>query len=196
MNRIIYATDGEYSLYPLSDEDKNCYTELHRQINGEGSLFLNPHVKDIMWEDALTGRNKIYSIFDSNSEYCGSIELQQHNDNTPEIGIDLLEAKRNQGIAAKAVKLLVKKVHEEKNVESFLIRISSKNSHSRHVFEKMGAVLIGEENSLWERFVNVLKDEKRNELLEYINERYVNNSDDQKEFVYRYILTFEALNTD
>ena len=39
MNREIYATDGEYTLLPISDEDRENYIELHRQLNGEHTLF-------------------------------------------------------------------------------------------------------------------------------------------------------------
>lgn len=75
MNRGIYATDGEYTLCPIAEEDRELYVELHRQTNGESTLFLNPYVKDIMWDGVMTGENKVYSIFDANSEYCGSMEL-------------------------------------------------------------------------------------------------------------------------
>jgi hypothetical protein len=40
MNREIYATDGEYTLLPISDEDRENYIELHRQLNGKQTLFL------------------------------------------------------------------------------------------------------------------------------------------------------------
>ena len=71
------------------------------------------------------------------------------NSNTPEIGIDLLEAKRNQGIAPKAVRLFARRVYETKKVDYFLIRISSNNQHRKYVFEKMGAVKIGEKNGFF-----------------------------------------------
>lgn len=50
MKRVIYATDGEYTIYPIVAEDCEDYVELHRQIKGENTLFLNPYSKDIMWE--------------------------------------------------------------------------------------------------------------------------------------------------
>lgn len=48
MNREIYATDGEYTLLPISDEDRENYIELHRQLNGKQTLFLILIVK-IEW---------------------------------------------------------------------------------------------------------------------------------------------------
>ncbi len=188
MSRTPYATDGEYTLYLLADIDRENYVELHRQINGESSLFLNPHIKDMMWDSTIHSESKIYSIFDSKGEYCGSTELQNPSSDTPEIGIDLLENKRNQGIAVKVVKMLAIKVSEEQAVNYFLIRISSRNPHSKHVFEKMGAVLIGEGSSLFREFINQLNDEGLNLPTESqdIIQKCFNEEDD--EVIYKYKL--------
>lgn len=65
MDREIYASDKEYFLYRISEDDRESYVELHRQINGESTLFLNPHCKDMMWDQALNGKDiLIYSIYD------------------------------------------------------------------------------------------------------------------------------------
>ncbi len=104
--RKIFATDGEFTICAIANEDRNDY-----------------------------------------------VELQQSDSNTPEIGIDLLESKRNKGIALKAVRLFANRICKEKAVDYFLIRISSNNLHSQHVFEKMGAVKIGEEESDFSKFV-------------------------------------------
>ena len=152
--RAIYTIGNGYILYKLEDADKNKYMELQRQINGVSSSFLT----DIMWDATLNelskGSDKCYSIYeDNNGQFCGCIELQNHNSSTPELGLNLVESKRNQGIAAKVVKLLVQKSCFERNIDFFLIRIKSNNLHSKHVFEKMGAVLIGEECPSGRRFL-------------------------------------------
>ncbi|MCM1190016.1 MAG: hypothetical protein NC541_12055, partial [bacterium] len=46
--REIFATDGELIICTLSDEDRKDYVELHRQLNGETSLYLNPRSKDMI----------------------------------------------------------------------------------------------------------------------------------------------------
>lgn len=153
--REIFAADGEFIICMISDGDRKGYVELHRQLNGEASLYLNPLSKDMMWEQTLNHAESIFSLFTADGEYCGSIELQHPDSDTPEIGIDLLENKRNKGIASKAVRLFAKRVCEEKEVNYFLIRISSANLHSQHVFEKMGAVKIGEKESAFSKFVEV-----------------------------------------
>lgn len=62
----------------------------------------------MMWEQVLEGEDKVFSVFEINGDYCGSLELQNPDSDTPEIGIDLFENKRNKGIAPKVVKLLAK----------------------------------------------------------------------------------------
>ncbi len=119
--RKIFAADGEFKICAIADEDRSDYVELHRQLNGEKSLYLNPLSKDMMWEQILSNADSVFSLFTTNGDYCGSIELQQSDSNTPEIGIDLLESKRNQGIAPNAVRLFAKKVYEIRLVDYFFV---------------------------------------------------------------------------
>jgi len=197
MNRDLYTTDNEYFLFPISDVDRENYTELHRQLNGDKSLLINPRSKDLLWEQMLYGKTKIFSIYDKDGYYCGSIELQNPSSVTPEIGINLMEEKRNKGIAARVVKLLAKTFYEQQDVEWFLIRISSRNLHSRHVFEKMGAILLGEEAGVLKSFMKTLTthfrgtvdDSEINELKERMKAYF---NEDEDEIVYRYKLSPEV----
>lgn len=196
MNRIIYAEDGEYKIYPISDEDRENYLELHRQINGEGTLFLNPVCKDMMWESVLIGKDKTFSIFDGNNEYCGSIELQHSDEEHPEIGIDLLEKKRNKGIATKVIRLAAKRAYQDREVEYFLIRISSRNLHSKHVFEKMGVIPIQTSESTFKVFMRDFKKtmgstEVDTDLEERLKSIFDNSDELEEEVVYEYKLVPE-----
>ena len=196
INREIYAADGEYTLLRIDDEDRDNYVELHRQLNGESSLFLNPHCRDMMWQFVLEEEDNItYSIFDRCGEYCGSIELQHSKADVLEIGIELLESKRNMGIAAKAVKLLARRAYMDKKVEYYLIRISSNNMHSRHVFEKMGVIPIGAMESDFPKFVKKYQETVKNmddsADIKNIVEPYFDICKDLEEVIYEYKLTPE-----
>lgn len=188
--REIFATDGELIICMISDEDRNDYVELHRQLNGETSLYLNPLSKDMMWEQTLNHAEGVFSLFATDGDYCGSIELQHLDSNTPEIGIDLLESKRNKGITPKAVRLFAKRVCEEKKVDYFLIRIFSTNLHSQHVFEKLGAVKIGEEESTFLKFVEKFGEIAGEKELEDYKYLFGESND---EVVYRYRLNSNFL---
>lgn len=185
--RKIFASDEDFIICNISDVDRSDYVELHRQLNGEASLYLNPISKDMMWEQILEHADSVFSLFTVKGDYCGSIELQHPNSKMPEIGIDLLEGKRNQGIAPKAVRLFAKRVYETRKVDYFLIRISSNNQHSKHVFEKMGAVKIGEEETDFSRFVERFRKtaEEDGWNLEKFRHLFGESND---EVVYRYSL--------
>jgi RimJ/RimL family protein N-acetyltransferase len=191
--RDIFATDGEYYISPILECDRDNYTELHRQINGEGSLYLNPVSKDMMWEQTLDGEDMVYSIFNKDDMYCGSLELQNPQSKTPELGINLLETMRNKGIAQRIIALFAKHIYEIKEVDYFLIRISSNNPHSRHVFEKMGAELIGKEEGSFKKFLKQYGNlvggiEKGEELFKQFFDE-----DSENEVIYRYKLLPEVL---
>lgn len=187
MGRDIFAADGEFIICPISNADRCDYVELHRQLNGEASLYLNPVSRDMMWEQILKNADSVFSLFTENGDYCGSIELQQPDSNIPEIGIDLLENKRNQGIVPKAVRLFAGRVCEIRKIDYFLIRISLNNSHSKYVFEKMGAIKIGEEETAFSRFVEEFSEiaEKEGQDLERYRDLFGESID---EVVYRYRL--------
>jgi RimJ/RimL family protein N-acetyltransferase len=126
-----------------------------------------------------------------NGEYCGNIELQHSSSKTPEIGIDLMQSARNRGIAPKIIPIFAKKISEEYDIDYFLIRISSKNEHSKHVFEKMGAVLIGKEDTVFQKFVSkyselvAATDDNGETLKKYFDE-------DSDEFVWKYKLDVKS----
>lgn len=184
--REVFAADSDFTIYAISNEDRNDYVELHRQLNGETSLYLNPVSKDMMWEQILNNEDSVFSLFTANGDYCGSIELQQPDSNTPEIGIDLLESKRNKGIAPKAVRLFARKVCNIRKVDYFLIRISSNNLHSQHVFEKMGAVKIGEEGTAFSKFVERFVEIEGKEVRDLEDFRYLfGESDNEVVYCYR-----------
>ena len=64
LNRQVYVSDNEFIICPIADEDRDNYVELHRQINGEHTLFLNEHCKDMMWKQVLEGEDKVFSVFE------------------------------------------------------------------------------------------------------------------------------------
>ena len=194
MNREIYATDGKITIYPVADEDRAGYTELHRQLNGEKSFFLNPLCKDMMWEQVLKGNIKIFSIY-RNAGYCGSIELQNPESITPEIGIDLLECERNKGLAPKVIQIFTETVADKQNIDYYFVRISSKNKHSIHVFEKLGAVFDGEEESPFNRFIETFKSVMNDGIRDSFKKYFETDDDPAEEIIYRYKLFPKQIRT-
>ena len=145
MSREIFNSNDKYILYPLSEEDRSNYLELNAQIEGD-SIILRKH-SDCIWESVMEDTTKFFSIYDYQGEFCGIIELQKPNTTTPRIGISIIENRRNMGITPSVVPMFMQKVSKIHNVEYFVIQIAKSNSHSRHVFEKLGAELISEQES-------------------------------------------------
>lgn len=194
MSREVYASGDGYILYPLADVDRENYIELQLRLNGDDATFLATGINNTIWEETVNDENSRYfSIYEENGEYCGCIELQNYQSNTPEIGISLIESKRNQGIAAKVVKLLVQKVCQECNIDYFLLKIMSDNSHSKHVFEKMGAVPIGEVIPSM-LLLNKLKETLSEDEFNLMNDIVESQTEDvfEKELIYEYKLPPET----
>ncbi len=164
LERKAYAMADDVSIYRIAEEDRKNYVELKRQLNGEDSLFINPRSKDTMWQMVIESTDvETYSIF-YKAQYCGSMELQNIDKKEPEIGIDLLEEYRNIGIGPKAIMLLAKKEKTEGRFATFAVRILKENSHSQHVFQKLGATKISQdtgipiENETTRKVIDTLKD--------------------------------------
>jgi RimJ/RimL family protein N-acetyltransferase len=197
MAREIYVTNQEYYVSPIMESDRNNYVELRKQTNGGYTVYLDSSYGDFLWkklidEQTVEGNDKFFSIFDKDNVYCGNLELQKPESSTPEIAIELMENMRNKGIAPKVVTMFCKKTCEIKDIDYFLIRISSNNLHSRHVFEKIGVVLIGEEECYFNKTMK-----RYNRLLSENNDgggiyTKVPDEDFRDEVIYRYKLSPEV----
>ena len=181
----------------ITERDRNNYEILRRQVADSQVYYDNRKIADMLWEQVLDGKDETYVIFNEDDIFCGTIVLQNPTHETPEIGIDLLEEYRNQGIASKAVRLLVENEHKRCKHEYYLVRISSKNSHSSHVFEKMGAILIGEEESIYKAMIRKLEsirdgltEEKGKYATQNLISFYEKKADD---VIYRYKLIPECI---
>lgn len=195
-NVNFYTTDGRYTLIKLTEADKENYYRLLEQTNTIPGFYDQPGNYEIMWKVAVDLNNLNYSIYNEDGEYCGDILIKDSEMSTPEIGIDLLVEKRNQGIAASCIKLLARTVHRERaDIEFFVLRVSSRNVHSKHMIEKLGAIFVGEEDSLYNQFMKLLieeraaecTDEERKEKLTSVLNKLKDGKDE--EVVYRYKLT-------
>ncbi|MBR1740367.1 MAG: GNAT family N-acetyltransferase, partial [Lachnospiraceae bacterium] len=122
------------------------------KIGGKLTAY-EKYYEDSWWYYKLHGKTKSYFIISTEEVYCGYIELIKYAEDTPEIGIELTREKRNQGIAKRAVNMLIKRVCKERDIPYFIIQIKEDNTHSRHVFEKMGAELERVERTDYEELV-------------------------------------------
>lgn len=188
--RTIYAEDNEYLLTELTEEDKERYMELAKQTSLIEGFYDNPKNFELMWKVAFELGEINYSIFDTHGQYCGNMILRHPKETKPEIGIDLLKTKQNQGIAPRCIKMLARQIYQERDdVECILLRVSSLNPHSRHMIEKLGGVYDGEEETLMKRALSILDEEMEDEAKfkakDAYEEYYAEHPEEEEEVVYR-----------
>ena len=146
MNKEVYASDGQYLLVKFSTHEKENYLNLLKNMH----VIMDSSIvgTDALWNIIISEGEIHYSVYDSDWAYCGDLLVKRIKTATPEIGIDLAEEHRNKGIAGKCIKLIARAIYAERNdIDSFLLRVSSKNPHSKHMIEKLGAIFVGEEDS-------------------------------------------------
>lgn len=186
--REIYISDENYYLSMLTEEDKDEYMKLFMEVNATTDYFESQENFNIIWKAAMARKNQ-FSIFNKSGNYCGNIMLKYQETEHPEIGIDIVDLYRNQGIAPRIIKLFARKKYEEHPVEYYVLRVSSKNLHSKHVIEKMGAIPDDSEDLFFQRIVDVCKEilgeesygkaKKQAEEILYV--------DDEKIYQYKYL---------
>ncbi len=146
MNREIYAEDDMIILCKITDDDKENYCQLFKQVSSTPKLYFDVVSKESVWDTLKYLSDLNYSIFDKSGNYCGNIMLQRPASSTPEIGVDIMERHRNKGIAVRAIKLIARRYYNENQIDHFTIRALEENTHSRHMIEKTGAVFLMTEN--------------------------------------------------
>lgn len=91
-------------------------------------------------------------------QYVGNIVLREIESTTPEVGIEIAEKYQRQGIAYDTLQLFLKRIKSICRIDYFLVRIYSDNEPSRKLFQKIGAVKIGNEPSEYQVFLDQMKE--------------------------------------
>lgn len=76
--------------------------------------------------------------------FCGHVNMQHTDQKMPEVGIDLLRGCQNQGYGPEAIAEFVNWYGANRHISAIKVRISALNTHSAHVFAKLGAKLVCE----------------------------------------------------
>ena len=106
-------------------------------------------------------------------EYVGEVTLMKLDTETPELGIQLLRKYQSQGIGTRVMNLFVDKLKSVLRVEFFSVRIFSDNHVSKKMFDKMGAVKIGEEGKEYaELMYRIMQEIGREKFEETIKEDF------------------------
>lgn len=143
----VFAEDEKYVLSRYEVSEQDLYLKAWNEFFESTPVSHDENFKQKSWDDVLSDTIKLQlKIIDKlTQEYVGEVTLMKLDTETPELGIQLLRKYQSQGIGTQVMNLFVDKLKSVLRVEFFSVSIFSDNHVSQKMFEKMGAVKIGEE---------------------------------------------------
>lgn len=120
-----------------------------------------------MWETTQDPTLLTGIIFLRDGErFCGRVNMQKIDKEVPEVGIDILEDYQNRGYGPEAIAGFANWYGESRHISKIKVLIAAGNTHSTHVFEKLGAEYAQDNLSFLKIAEDLVKDlpEKREEL--------------------------------
>ena len=171
----VFAEDEKYVLSRYEVSEQDLYLKAWNEIFESTPVSYDENFKQKSWDDVLSDTTKLQlKIIDKlTQEYVGEVTLMKLDTETPELGIQLLRKYQSQGIGTQVMNLFVDKLKSVLRVEFFSVRIFSDNHVSPKMFEKMGAVKIGEEGKEYaELMCKIMQDFGKEKFEEVIKEDF------------------------
>lgn len=167
--------DEKYVLREQLLEDKGDYYNLCKETSLLAKRMSQTAFREFFekqWEQR-SEENAIYIsvILKATKKYVGNIVLRELESITPEVGIDIVEKYQRQGIAYDTLQLFLERIKCICRIDFFFVRIYSDNEPSRKLFQKLGAVKIGNEPSEYQVFLDQMKERMTEEEYEEIKRK-------------------------
>ena len=144
---VTFVEDEKYTLSRYDVSEQELFFKAWNETFEDTPLINDEQFKKKSWTDMLSDASKLQlKIIDKlTQEYVGEVVLMKFDTEMPEIGIQLLKKYHSQGIGTRVVNLFVNRLKSIMQVKFFTVRIRSDNYISQRMFEKMGAIKVGEE---------------------------------------------------
>ena len=164
----VFVEDNKYKLLRYEEKDKDIYMKILYKIFDKNKEYLDSSFWEKSWNEILMDDNKLaLKIIDKEKNtYVGEVSLQNIQGDCPEIGIHIMKEYRNKGIASRILPLFFDKIKSLVEVKYFLARIRSNNWISIKLFEKLGAVKIGEEGIEYSTLMSQMAEKLGREKME------------------------------
>lgn len=134
----------------LSEKDHDPYMNL-RASNSDISVVYEkmPDFQDFEFVSELNSEDDIYlSVYrKSDSVFVASASIQNYTSDVLELGYDVVEKYRNQGIATEIVEALLQEAHSLFKDKKIIVKINNDNEASKKVAEKCGGKFIKYDDS-------------------------------------------------
>lgn len=174
-NGNVFAEDEKYVLSRYEVAEQDLYLMAWDEIFENTPVSHDENFKQKSWDDVLSDATKLQlKIIDKlTQEYVGEVTLMKLDTEAPELGIQLLRKYQSQGIGTRIMNLFVAKLKSVSKIENFSVRIFSDNHVSQKMFEKMGAVKIGEEGKEYTELMRkIMQDFGKEKFEEVIKEDF------------------------
>ena len=171
----VFAEDEKYVLSRYEVSERNLYLMAWNEIFESTPVSHDENFKQKTWDDVLSDTTKLQlKIIDKlTQEYVGEVTLMKLDTETPELGMQLLRKYHGRGIGTRVMNLFVDKLKSVLQIEYFSVRIFSDNHVSQKIFEKMGAVKIGEEGKEYAELMRkIMQDFGKEKFEEVIKEDF------------------------
>lgn len=93
-----------------------------------------------------------------NGEFIGKVCMQYTDKPMPELGIDICKEYRGQGYGPEVIIAFCNWYAKKHQLPEIKVRISKNNTHSIHVFEKLGARFIGSTSFVSDNTIDTIKE--------------------------------------
>lgn len=191
------TSDDKYTLRKEREEDKQVYFDLYKETSILAEKMPPDMFQDFFenqWEKRKQENSLYVSIFErTDLVYLGNIVLANLGSRTPELGIDVVKKHQRKGVAYDTLKMFIKWASETyDDIEFFLVRIYSDNLASLNLFQKLGAVKIGEEPSEYQIVLNQFKEHLEKEEYEKVKKKNPDMEDIAgRRYIARYKLEYQ-----
>ena len=161
MDEIIAYTDRLY-LRMLEETDEEFVFQILSEYSSIKLFQNNSELANLYrkanWEE-VTGPTTVNALIftkDTN-EFVGKVCMQFVDKPMPELGIDILKKYQNKGYGPEAIIAFSDWYTKKHSLPAVKVRISKDNSHSIHIFEKLGAEFIGSTSYVSEASLDYFK---------------------------------------
>lgn len=106
---VMFVQDEKYALSRYEISEKDLFFKVWNETFDRSPLINDEQFQNKSWEDVLLDTNKLQlKIMDKLSqEYVGEVVLMNLDAERPELGIQLLEKYRGQGIGTRVMNLFL-----------------------------------------------------------------------------------------
>lgn len=196
-NTEILTQNDKYILKKEREEDKQVYFDLYKEDFILAKRMSSDMFQDFFekqWENRKQENSLYVSVFRRlDSVYLGNIVLRDLESRTPELGIDVMKKHQRKGMAYDTLRMFMKWASETySDIEYFFVRICSDNLASLNLFQKLGAIKIGEEPSEYQAFLNQFKERVGKEEYEKVKKKNPDMEDiAERRYIAQYKLEYK-----